>query len=169
MSIQSHSSEYAYSGLALFCVDGNTEYNVNVMTNYLIGVGVPFKKLRGCYEGVSETSFMVIEKDFDRLNIAAHPLLNKQESILKLSAMRREYFAMEDGDTYQNVRDAELHFRDGKVIKLPPFRAVTRDVALAQSGWTYDPKQDQYFTCLPVEADQVVSNIHEFEYMEAAE
>lgn len=95
------------------------------------------KLLIGCYthldyQKVKERSYLVSEEAFEtvkRMGIVAD-----QESFLYVTRCNKQY--------------ATLVYASGDVVPLGSMKAVSEEVALRESAWTYDPLYGRYFICV---------------------
>lgn len=95
---------------------------------------INFTELTGMYKGEEEESFLVPLDDFG--TVIESGLLDGQESILVLGHK-----------TSQGFRKASIVYHPGDE---PPVEAgylvpATRDEAMVEDGWTYDPLYRQYY------------------------
>lgn len=82
--------------------------------------------LMGSYKGAMEQSFICTEGDFNN-HVSPMGFTTNQESV---SAPRSF---------------ATLVFPDGDTDSLGEFKEVSRELAMALDGWTYDPMMDTYY------------------------
>ena len=94
------------------------------------------KTLIGSYLGVMEYSFVLNEADFNN-HVATMGFTSGQESILKLTNTF-------NGRTSKRTL-ASLVYSSGDIEQLGELKSVSKDDALSEDGWTYDPTTNQYF------------------------
>lgn len=94
------------------------------------------KTLIGSYLGVMEYSFVCNEADFNN-HVATMGFTSGQESILKLTNTF-------NGRTSKRTL-ASLVYSSGDIEQLGELKSVSKDDALSEDGWTYDPTTNQYF------------------------
>jgi hypothetical protein len=142
-----YSTPSAYDSYVIFCV-GHEIARQAAFKAWALANGIGFKSLLGSYKGQSETSFMVNDKQF----FACDRWWADQETILRLSPLYRN-------GTLYGTREAALWrpsmvrsaFGDDLFVQVKgpepigTMREVTREYALAQSCWTYDPQSGLYW------------------------
>ena len=84
----------------------------------------------GSWEGVIEQSFIMRRDDFDK-HVRHSGYVSCQESFLHVPADRRQ--------------PCVLEYQDGTKIGIGPMQSVTKEHALTLSGWTFNPKLNEYF------------------------
>ena len=117
--------------LVIFCV-GQELRRVAAFRVWAAHRHLDVRSLIGSYNGITETSFVVVATDYAEVAIWTRA----EESILFLG------LANQNGD-----RPARLVFADGHVEGLGCFVSGPRNAVLASHSWTYDPAADQDFTC----------------------
>lgn len=90
---------------------------------------VASKQVEGCYKGVKESSFVCLAENLDLvLNLAKK---YEQETILYLTESAREAIL--------------IYTENGLREKIGIFHQTSKENALKQDGYTYDPELDCYF------------------------
>lgn len=103
--------------------------------------GIEFKGVKGHWRG-EDRPYTIVTPAFGFVTLYFHNWFVGQEAVLHLA-----------GKTTRNGgRKAELIYMDDVAHHVPygEWTAVHKDAALAKPGWTYDPRQDQYYTCLDI-------------------
>jgi len=114
----------------LFAANNKETEVIKQLTN----AGMLFVEVKGCYKGIEERSFLVIEKN------------ENTEGLIKVLA------TMYDQESYLKVlpdRSCELVFTDStKVLneRLGNLIAIDKSEVSKYDGWTYVPSLDQYYT-----------------------
>ena len=116
----------------IFCV-GQTPYKISAFKAFASHQKLAFKALKGCYKGVTEDSFLISLRDYEKVR----EWTQDEDSVL--------YLGMTNA---RNQRPAFLEYSDGIIEDLGLFTSVSRDEALKCDGWTYDPTTDIYYTCV---------------------
>lgn len=97
--------------------------------------GISCKIVHGFFEGTYESSFIINKKHMGKL--LEDKWLSNQKSVLVL------------GELDKGQRKAELYdIKSGEYIRQGFFKPTTKEHALKQTAWTYDPSQGfggQYF------------------------
>ena len=88
-------------------------------------------RLKGCYKGVTEYSWLCHSEDFNRYVLPAG-FVDGQESILRRSECNKMYTDL-------------VYLKGGERVHLGCMKSVTEEVAKAEDNWTYRPDQDQYY------------------------
>ena len=142
--IWGHSSPIGANHYVIFAVGDDYVTNA-ALKGWLFGHGIGFKPLLGAYKGQTEQSYIV---NYERLqHLFNIGVLAGQESILVLGPCNSK-----------DERIATLAFLDPlglniiKTEKLGVFRSVSKDKAMAQDAWTYDPSTGEYYICVDPEA-----------------
>lgn len=130
-SVWPHSTQRSY---LIFCV-GQPEERISQFLQWAFQHQVGVKPLVGQYLGQPERSFIANMKDYEEIE----PWLLKEESILVL----------DDYDARDRPR-ARLRYQDGREVHLGRLRSVTREHAMQQLSWTFDPVTNAYFVAEPV-------------------
>lgn len=128
------STATAHADLIIFAT-GNNIARECAFRAWAEGHRVPYKSLIGSYKGAVERSFVAFKSDWPRLL----PWFEAEESVLHLGPAWRE--GVLHGD-----RVAVLEFMaDRALLELGMFGYQTREFALRQEGWTYDPQSGAYY------------------------
>jgi hypothetical protein len=132
-----HSGASAYETFYVFEVGSvlrSQEFNA-----WALDKGLRFKRVLGSYEGKPNYAFIVAASDFRMTDMFRW--LKGQESVLELGPLAG-----------RGARPAKLIWLDSEGwysgrpdTPLGRLYATTRDYALRQPGWTYDPETDTYF------------------------
>ena len=130
MSAYPHSSNETYF---IYCV-GQTIPVINAFKAAMAHAGVPAKPLMGRYKGRREFSFISRMSDYDRIA----PWLKAEESILHIHSY----------DSRDRPRATLRYMQSGREHDLGRLLPVSRDVALGQDAYTYDPTYKTYFICV---------------------
>jgi len=114
---------------------------IETMRRELDNLGLIYKRVRGCYKGEVEDTFMVLMNDHvSEGDMVAIGRAFGQESVLSLEAHMGP-----------RGREATLHYCDGEqpAEYLGMFRAVSREWALNEcDGYTYDPATRVYYAIM---------------------
>lgn len=129
MAVHPHSSGETFF---IFCV-GQSLITINAFRASMANQGIPIKPLIGSYQGTTEHSFIARMSDYRHIE----PWLNDEESILHIH----------DYDARDNPRATLLYLKEGTEIDLGRMYPVSREEALAEHSWTYDPVYQRYFVC----------------------
>ncbi len=121
-----------YNQYFIYCV-GQDPDRIGAFLTYCLEEEIGVKPLYGMYKGQQEESFISNWKDFDNIQ----PWLNEEESVLFL-----------DLANIRGNRKAKLIYRDNREEDQGFFRSISRDLAIKQANWTYDPYQDEYYVCM---------------------
>lgn len=130
MSTYPHSSRETYF---IYCV-GQSIPVINAFKAAMANVGIPAKPLMGRYKGQNEFSFISRMSDYNRIA----PWLNTEESILHIHGY----------DSRDRPRATLRYMQSGREQDLGRMVPVSRDVALRQDAYTYDPIYKAYFICV---------------------
>lgn len=119
----------------IFAVDKGSD---DILTAALYLHEIGFKELEGSYKGERETSYIVNARNWERIR-SFWPIEN-QESILHL------------GPFLNGGREATLYYASSlhdqsNEQPLGTFRQTTKEYALKQDAWTFDPSETAYFIC----------------------
>jgi len=129
MTIHPHSSSETYF---IYCV-GQSIHRIAAFKAAMAHAKVPAKPLVGRYKGHDEHSFISRMSDFE----AIAPWLNAEESILHIHGY----------DARDRPRATLRFLAEGREIDLGKMIPVSRDEALSQDSYTYDPTYGAYFVC----------------------
>lgn len=142
---ESRSGDSAFKRFVVFAVGGIMEGKQ--FNAWALGEGLRFKALEGSWRGQKEPSFIVEDTNENRLRIAYWT--KGQEAILCLG---KAYRTGPDGlGRLFGNREAILDFLDGdgySVTRREPaglWQPASRNQALAQESWTFDPTENQYY------------------------
>jgi hypothetical protein len=116
----------------IYCV-GQDPDRISDFLSYCIEHDIGVKPLYGQYKGQTEESFISNWKDYEQIK----PWLNLQESILFLYPAN-----------IRGHRKGKLVYMDGSEESVGYLREVTRQLAITQPSWTYDPYLDTYYICM---------------------
>ena len=116
----------------IYCV-GQEPDRIDAFLTYCLEEDIGVKPLYGMYNGQREESFISNWKDFDLIQ----PWLGEEESVLFL-----------DSANIRGHRKAKLIYRSGREEDRGILRQVTRELAIKQPNWTYDPYVGTYFVCM---------------------
>lgn len=95
---------------------------------------IGYKRLTGCYEGLTEVSYIINAEDYQFIYESGY--IDFQESILWLT----------DKSDARGRREAFLHYNEtGELKHLGWFGQVSREEALKAHCWTYRKDLDAYF------------------------
>ena len=129
MSVHPHSSSDTFF---IFCV-GQSFVVINAFKASMAKQGIWVKPLIGQYKGAREHSFIAQMSSYQIIG----PWLDEEESILHIHSF--------------NSRDVPkatlLYLKEGRREELGRMFPVSRDEALEQHSWTYDPTYNNYFVC----------------------
>lgn len=106
---------------------------------WLIGNGIPFKQLIGCYRGAQEISFLIRNADFVAHFAEFDPWIKGQESIMLLSEQAHHRTGQRTATLVYSR--AAGNYKE----ELGLWTNVTREEALKQDAWTFDPAFDEYY------------------------
>ena len=132
MSIHPHSSSDTFF---IYCV-GQSIPVINAFKAAMAHANIPAKPLMGRYKGDNEYSF--ISRMCDYPTIA--PWLDEEESILHIHSY----------DSRDQPKATLKYLKDGREEYLGRMVPVSRDVALTQDAYTFDPTYGAYFICIMV-------------------
>ncbi len=117
----------------IFCV-GQNVIKQKAFQSWAYSNEIGCKPLLGMYKGQAEHSYISNWKDYDAIS----PWLTGEESILFLGSCNSD-----------NEPKAALYYLENQeYVALGHFRNVSRQEALAQEAWTYDPFTKNYYICL---------------------
>lgn len=129
-----------WSNLEQFVIFAADNDKGSILTYALRNHGIGFKQLDGSYKGERETSYIVNARNWER--IRSFWLIEGQESILHL------------GPFLNGGREATLYYAEPVIASLDvrdepigTFRQTTKEYALKQDAWTFDPSEAAYFIC----------------------
>lgn len=141
--IWGHSSAIGANEYYIFAVGDQTLITEKAFQQWCKNCHINYKPLVGSYAGKTEHSYIIGAADIIAVAIAGW--LNKQESILHLGACdsrdRRKatLFYLQEGRDFNDPSK--------ETVDLGVFQSVSREEAMQQAGWTYDPSIDEYFIC----------------------
>jgi len=99
----------------------------DLLETWLTEQNYSFKEVDGCYQGVVETSFVVLAPtEAEIANLARHAKEYNQECILAVDSLSEAFLVV--GDTYTPIGQ---------------FRAL--DGLPDSDNWTFDPQTDTYY------------------------
>lgn len=124
--------ENAYSPLYIVAFNGATERD-DVAALYRAGVEGGYRKVRGCYKGVTERSWLLNADDFCKVRASGE--LKEQESVLFLDNQR-------NGWLYTN-KDGFVH--GFNTVLLGEWKEVHATQAAKLEAWT--EIDGKYFAC----------------------
>ena len=127
--IWGHSSAAGNENYIIFCV-GKEPRVAAAFRIWVTAMKLPFKSLKGRYNGVMEDSFIMREEDFQKVK---HWAAN-EETVLLLGPCDA-----------RDRRPAKLIHKGGGIEHIGMFRACSKNEALFRPSWTYDPSLDLYF------------------------
>lgn len=118
----------------IFSIDGEEDDAVvEAFEAHLQSWEIGFKRLKGCYKGMQENSWIINSRNW--LYVRYWHELAGQESVLHL------------GRWSNGGRDATLYFADGHREHVGRFMLEPKEFALKQEAWTFDPSIPAYFVC----------------------
>lgn len=133
MSVHPHSSSDTFF---IYCV-GQSIPVINAFKVAMAHANITVKPLMGSYKGVTEYSFVSRMNDYPAISA----WLDEEESILHIHSF--------------NSRDVPkatlIYLKEGRREDIGHMIAVSREEALAQESWTFDPAYNNYFICKMVE------------------
>lgn len=101
-------------------------------------LGLPYKALKGSYEGKVEKTYMVLAQGKDN---SFSLDMNKLSKIKKLAFDHNQECVL----VVASSRDSILEYANGNTEHLGKFSRCDKAKALLQKAWTYDAVNDQYW------------------------
>lgn len=109
--------------------------NWNQINIMLEALHIPYKPLQGSYEGVQENSWLINRKHFEKFR-ALCPVVTKEEE---------SFLILEDKDLRNRYKASLLFQETGEIVELGRLQSVSKDRALKEKAWTYDPETNTYY------------------------
>lgn len=117
-----------------FVVFAVQPHEPHTVMNFMADQGIPFQVLLGSYKGQLETSFIIPHIRLEAMAVSGY--VDEQESILILGAVNQN-----------GTRPARIRFLEtGEELDLGSLTRVTKEEALTNDGWTFNPMINSYFT-----------------------
>lgn len=134
-----HSSEVGGKAYLIICSNKSVA-DVETRLGY---AKVGFKRVQGCFQGITENAWVVNYEEFAKADV--------QEQVGDLIADQASVLHLGDADA-RDRRPATLlsDSPNGKflvITYLGMFQSVTKEEALAQDAWTYDHSINTWFIC----------------------
>jgi hypothetical protein len=127
-----HSTPVKPGCYVIFAASG---YARSYVHQFLQQNGIAYKDLDGCYEDAEEDAYIVHADDYKALR----PILWYERAVLWLS---------EKNDQFSMDRHAWTVYRDGTPTEyMGLFTRVSKDRALREGSWTYDPIEGAHYVC----------------------
>ena len=125
-----HSDDSSKADFIVFCV-GNDYIVENAFKAWATHNNIGYKCLIGSYKGLKENAFIVNAKHINDVR----QWFEDEESILLL------------GPLIKGKRKATLVYMDGitSKVELGDFNYTSKDYALKQDAWTFDPSTNSYY------------------------
>tara|TARA_R110002072_G_scaffold273239_5_gene433971 strand:- start:8357 stop:9076 length:720 start_codon:yes stop_codon:yes gene_type:complete len=130
--VSGHSTLSSGETYVIFALDDDLE----IREHYGTHEPLPIKRLKGCYKGEEETSYICSWHTWNH-HVRHWLAIQFQESFLVLNPARRD-----------NVRPACLMYQNGKLPEnVGYFHSVPEHVAKRCDAWTFDEVSGCYYVC----------------------